>query len=108
MPWGERLTMQCGLKGREIVGPAFEATVTKPVVRNLFEVADDGRSAPRAVREVTKRAVLSDLQRALEESASPAVASFPHSSWRHFGSWTSPGGPPPIAPHGHVPNADES
>ena len=56
--------MQCGLKGREIVGPAFEATVTKPVVRNLFEVADDGRSAPRSVREVTKRAVLAALQAA--------------------------------------------
>jgi len=40
MPWVKRLTTRCGLKGRETVGPAIEASVGKPVVRAL-EVADD-------------------------------------------------------------------
>jgi len=46
MPWVERLTMRCGLKGRETVGPAFEG-VAKPVGRALLEVADDIETSSR-------------------------------------------------------------
>jgi len=33
---GGEMTMRCGLKGRETVGPAFEAAVAKPVIRAFF------------------------------------------------------------------------
>jgi hypothetical protein len=41
MPWVERLTTRCGLKGRETVGPALVAAVAKPVDRAFLEVAAD-------------------------------------------------------------------